>query len=590
MTAPTASTGQWPTVVKRYPAGPITPAAAYYLLTDKVPLMNYRSWDDTCVFGVYGALAIYDRLAPESVQVTDMKGLVPPWQNISQKGSSQDGETYITSLYDPCQVDLTVRIRGRDGKWTRRVQRDWIASWDAIKPGELSWWSQDLGRWWAKVRWQKAMADKLTGGNELPQSFVWSAIAYDAFWRSYDSTDAFSYTYDHATDNFNSVTSSGLNGWTIHYSNNPAGGWLYESNTLDVLGIPLVLPNNGGMAQWANDPNNPLTITGTDAVAINNAFTSATDDQVVSVTLGSIQGGVLFIDQAFNDIWLRTPPPGSSTPGQEGVRLRFGWGTARLSYFVGGVETVLREVPIIWPPMPNETWTVICSGRTWVVQRGQGSSMSTVMAVNEIGAESPMGPGNRSAGMGVHAALDAPPAGILTWAAGDNNITEEQAGLLSRVNMGDQPMYDRFTLFGPGTFNIGNGPNATEFVTVGPLLDGQVVHIRTDPRRREITDITSRVTTSQLTASQQQLDAFLSLAIGNNQSALKTAIESLFGITPPQGNINTLVNGKFSDASAIPPKPVGGPVKTYEVPVSITGGNANSKILVAGTPLRRFPY
>lgn len=581
--------GQWPTIQKRYPAGPITPAAAYYLLNDKVPDMKYRSWDDTCVFSVYGPMAIADRTLPERVEVTDMKGLVPPWQNIVQKGATQDGETYITSLYDPIQVDITCRIRGRDGRWTRRVQRDWIASWDAIKPGELSWFSQDLGRWWAKVRWSKAMADKLTGGNELPQSFVWSAIAYDGFWRSYDSTDSFTYTYNSASEVFNSTTSQGLTGWTIHYSNTPAGGWVYESNTLEVLGIPLLMPNGGGMMQWANDPNNALTTSGTDAVAINDSFVSATDDQVVSMTLGSLQGA-FFFDQSYNDLWFRTPNPAVTTPGQSGLRMRAGWATCTLSYFIAGVETVIREVPLLYPPLPNETWTVICSGRTWLVQRGVAGSMSTVMQVTELGTQSPLGPSNRYAGLGVHASLGATPAGVLSWSAGDNNVTETQAGFVSRVNMGDQPMFDRWTLFGPGTFNLGNGPDATEFVTVGPLLDGQVVQVRTDPRRRGITDITTQVTTQQLTASQVALEQFLSFAIGDNTSALTQSIESLFGITPPQGNVFSLLNGRFSDDAAIPPRPVAGPVQNYEVPVSIEGGNANSRILVAGTPLRRFPY
>lgn len=576
-------------VVKRYPAGPITPATAYYLLNDKTPDVKYRSWDDTCVFSVYGPMAITDRTMPEVVQVTDMKGLVPPWQNISQKGATQDGETYITSLYDPIQVDLTVRIRGRDGKWVRRTQRDWIASWDAIKPGELSWFSHELGRWWAKVRWSKAMADKLTGGNQLPQSFIWSGIAYDAFYRSYDSTDSYGYTYSSASEVFDATTTQGLPGWTIHYSNNPAGGWLYQSNTLDVLGIPLKMPNQAGMAQWFFDTANQITVQGTDAVAIYDDFTSATDDQIVSVTLGSIQGW-LFFDQAYNDIWARTPPAGTGTPGDSGVRVRFGWQTCTLSYFVGAVETVIRSVPLAEPPQSGEVWTLTCLDRTFTVQRGSGASLSTVMTATELGSESPKGAGHRSAGMGVHAALGAPPAGVLSWSAGDNNATEAQSGYVRRCNMGDQPMFDRWTLFGPGTFNLGNGPNATEFVTVGPLLDGQVVQVRTDPRKRGITDLTSQVTTQQLTASQESLEQFLTLAVGNNQSALTQAIESLFGITPPQGNINTLLNGKFSDDAAIPPKPVGGPVQTYEVPVSIEGGNANSKILVAGTPLRRFPY
>jgi hypothetical protein len=592
MTTPTGT--YWPTIQKRYPAGSITPVGAYHLLADHIPVMAYRSYDNTTVFNLYGGLAIYDRTMPESVQITDMKGLIPPWQSITQRGATQDGATYIDSLYNPIEADLTVRIRGRDGAHTRQVQRDWIAAWDAKKPGTLSWFSHDLGYWWAPVQLSKAPVDKLTGGNNLPQSFIWPAIAYSAFWRSYDCVDSFGFTYATGQDSFDVNNSSGLTGWTTAYSG--LGGWLYETQMSDitVLGIPIQTPTDGGMCRWYSDPAHPIGFGGVDAVAVNNTFVSTTDDQVVSVTLGSTPTWFVY-GNAFNDIWFRCPPPGTHTPGTYGLRLRLGLGYIRLSYFIGGVETVLRQDWLLIPPIPGEIWTVYCSGRTYTVQRGNSTGTSTALQVTESGTGSPMGSGYRCAGFGMHVSLDTTPAGVLLWTAGDNNATA-QSGYLGMVNMGDQPMYPRYTLYAGGidgaTFTIGDGPNNPgNAVTMGPLVANQIVQLRTDPRKRGVTDLTTQPASPQaLTLWQTALEDFLSFAIGNNTIPLVQTIESEFGILAPQGNIYSLLNGRFSDNSGIPAKPVAGPVPGYEIPVSISGGDASTRITAAGTPLRRFPY
>jgi hypothetical protein len=64
-------------------------------------------------------------------------------------------------------------------------------------------------------------------------------------------------------------------------------------------------------------------------------------------------------------------------------------------------------------------------------------------------------------------------------------------------------------------------------------------------------------------------------------------VASVFGIVPPQGNLYSLLHGRFSNP--IPPKPAGAPAPKYQVNVGITGGSPASAIMVAGTPLRRFP-
>jgi hypothetical protein len=128
---------------------------------------------------------------PETVTITSLKGLVPPWQNIEQKGSTQDGSSYITSLYDPIDIELGVRIRGRDPIYTRQVVSDWMAAWDAKTEGYLVWSTLEMGDWWATVREGKPPIEGFTGGigrtNE--QKFNWQAKAYNAFWVTRDDVD-----------------------------------------------------------------------------------------------------------------------------------------------------------------------------------------------------------------------------------------------------------------------------------------------------------------------------------------------------------------------------------------------------------------
>jgi hypothetical protein len=66
-------------------------------------------------------------------------------------------------------------------------------------------------------------------------------------------------------------------------------------------------------------------------------------------------------------------------------------------------------------------------------------------------------------------------------------------------------------------------------------------------------------------------------------------LKSPFGILAPQGNVETLVKGRFTDACAIPAKSPGKPAEAHHIKVSIDGGNAQSQILGSLTPRRRSP-
>ena len=130
-------------------------------------------------------------------------------------------------------------------------------------------------------------------------------------------------------------------------------------------------------------------------------------------------------------------------------------------------------------------------------------------------------------------------------------------------------------------------------VEFGPLLTNQVVHIDTSRQSPKVKDLTSVPPTPQeLNAWQQALKDFIDWANANNVPPLLQQIESAFGIVPPQGNLLSLLKGRWNKDSAIPAKSPGTPdslVPSHFVKVSIEGGNADSKILVSGTPLRRVP-
>lgn len=552
-----------PTV--RYPTNEITPHGVYHMLKGDIPHFAYRSHDDSAVFNLMGPLAIFDPTTPESIRLKGIKGLIPPWKAIEQKGATQDGSTFVTALYDPNEIDLIVEAVGRNPLYCRQVLRDWVASWDAIKPGELSFFTPELGRWWTEVRWSKNPVDKIDGGSFRRQEFTWTAKIYDAFWRSYDDVAEFRRPHSSAEDTFDYTTTSELgSGWTVVYSGTGTG-------TIHADGSQVV----------------SSLLNGRTVVCRRAGFTTTGNNQGIEIDLGRFPSW-FFPTNGYVDFWARMANTG--TAGDSGVRLRLGHSKFRLSYFAAGVETVLREVSTIIPILGAEKYTFIAgfdgNDRLFKVLRNGALLMYFI----ETGTGSPLGSSNRSVGFGLHAdGINVPPT-ILGWRAGDNT-TGDYTGFIPRVNNGDQPMWDRYTLFGPGTFSISDGPNSANMVQYGPLFSGQTVQLRTDPRVRGVVDMTSTPPSPQhLDLFQEAIKDIISFATAGNVPPLFQAIESLFGIAPPQGNMYSLLHGRFSDAAAIPAKPAGAAAPIYHVKATISGGNADSQIIAAGTPRRRWPY
>jgi len=588
----------------RYPAGPVTPHGAYYVLNDRIPTVKLRSYDDTIVFALMGGEAIPDRTMPERVEMKGLKGLVPPWQTIDQKGAGEDGVLFIDSLFDPIEVEIDAVCHGRNPAYCRKVTNHLIASLDQKRTSELSWFTHSMGRWWAPVRWFKTPASMETGGAHRRALISLRLRADSGFWQSYPDVSEFSYRYASTADDFETDDPDDLgSGWTVALSGAGSGG-------IHVAGGEVV-----------------STLNNKDAVAQRNSYTSTSDNQVAQVIIGNIsQQGYLASDAAV-DIWLRMPTngtgggltlpitlPGTLTPsasatGDDGVRLRISSHSLEVASFNSGVKTVLRTQPLIVPPIPGETWTFMAGTtddpRIFKIQRSGGRSRfnilgrgTTMWSFKEAGTVSQLGPTFRAVGIGLHAGSSAGTASIRGFASG-TNITETQSGFVRCINAGDQDMWRRYTLFGPFTkVKLWDGPNAgpDQFVEFGPLTKDQVVQIRTDPRKYGVKDLTSTPKTPGQTDSLSNgLTDFLSFISLNNITHGLDVLQSIFGIfgggsapVPDQGNLYQLMKGRFSQP--IPPRPAGAPAQEYFIKVSMEGGNADSKILSAGTPLRRYPF
>jgi hypothetical protein len=567
-------------IKRRIPANEITPHGAYYLLNGKKPNMTYRSYDDTSVYHLMGGMSIPDQhTAPESIRLKSLSGLIAPWAQIEQKGATQDGTTFIDALYDPIDADMTVIATGRTPESTSQLIRDWIAAWDAKEPGELSFFDHGSGRWWAPVRWTRNPVDKLRGGNFTVQEFTWPFKAEDAFWRTYDHTDEFRFSYGQLYEEF-----ANLNNWTIAYSGSGTGTVTASPQFTGVLAA--AFGSGDSYAGWRLGGSRQ----GRTAVLRRTGFSTATDNQIAFMKFGSFPSWTVF-DESYNDIWLRMSTGG--TPGLNGIRLRIQRFNLEVAYFVNGVKTTLRNRTIV-TPIPGETWSFMAgvdgNSRTYRVFRGV-NGLIPVVTIKESGTGSLLGSSYRGMGFGMEsgtgAAFELPPGSVLSFSGGDN-ATQTQSGTLRRVNVGDQPMWDRYTLYGPGTFRIGSGPGSTDMVEYGPLLPNQIVQIRADPRKRGVVDLTVVPPSPQeLKFWQQAMKDFVSFASGNNASPLAEELLSRFGVKPPQGNMYSLLSGRF--AEPIPPKPVAGTVQEHKVLVEIVDGNADSKIVAAGTPLRRWP-
>ena len=187
--------------------------------------------------------------------------------------------------------------------------------------------------------------------------------------------------------------------------------------------------------------------------------------------------------------------------------------------------------------------------------------------------------------------------------------TSSGSGFCPLTNFGTRPAFPRFLCYGPGTFTLGNGANVvatgssqvsgqgpgilspvSKPVTFGALDAGQIALITTLPRLRSVVDVSPGQPAQSLNQFQTLIERIVNLVSINNTPPLLQAFESAFGILPPQGPLYSLLNGRFTAQAAIPGAQDGYMPPTAYIPVGISGGNSNSKIVAAITPQRTWPW
>lgn len=583
-----------------YPYGQITRNQQRRLIEGDEPFIAYRSYDGSATFHLMGPLSpIIGVQEGVTIAAESIKGLVATWQMLDQRGANQDGATFQDAVYEPAEIDMQVEVHGLTPESTRSVVRDWVGSWDAHRTGELSVFTRENGMWWADVRWIRAPAEPLMRASSNRQRFMWTCRIDDAFWRSFDSVSTFGFSYDALTDTFNyggsQATDLGAN-WPLLYFGEapnpvlgvtPPGGYIYAA---------------GSQAVWRD-----IEAVGTPSREVicgpYKDFSTTTDNQVVSIVLGTVPE-ITLIAGAFNDIWGRMGRNGNGTWNGYGVRARIGPGYVELARFsgynAGGglIKKILASRPLILPPVLGEKfqlvlgadddprlYKIVRNGIDILVHKEEDLPFGTYETISRKGSL------YRGVGFGMFAAgaliTQATPASVRKFSAGDNSTVAQQS-FMPLTNIGDVEAWPRFLVYGPGTFSFGNGPNSNDMVEFGPLLPGQVVLVETEPRRRSIVDVSPSAAPEQiLNPFQAILKALITFATNNNVPPLLQEFESLFGILPPQANLYSLMNGRFT--RPLEPKPPGTLGVTSQIKVRIDGGNASSKVIAAVTPRRKWP-
>lgn len=562
-----------------YPPGSVTRLGSEMLLEGVEYELSYTPHDRSRIFYLNGGQA------PQALGIStgEQDGLVlqelstpsPPFRHLDSQGAREDGVTWTDTVYEPMEIDMTLTAGAGTAAGLSRVVSDWIAACDPKKLGRLEWFTRELGLWFCDVRLNDHWPDRIKQSirRQRKHTFTHTFRNDHSFWRGVDSVSTFQFGYEDAKDNFERAASSSLGA---------SWGQEYEGAGAGTCGI-----DSRGDAAWLQS--------GTGAREVRNRYldeTTATDNQVISVVLGGHYDFPLPASGTI-DIWGRLPNTGNA---KTGIRARIGSSFVQLHYFVNGVGTLLAQRSLIFWPQWGETWRLVCgfSGDTRRFKLFRGAM--EVLSAKDTAAGSQMGASFRRPGFGMSVAAGAfeqiNPAPVAEWSMGDN-ATETQSGFLPLTNMGDQPGWPRYLVYGPGVFEFSNGHGSTDMIKFGtttdPILDGQRVLIDTRPAWRSVVDVTEGQFTSAqvLDPPQQLLDQLIKLVTFNQVPPLLSWFESLFGIRPPQGILYSLLQGRFS--RPIPGVPHPREATTSRIAVKVTGGNANTRVVAALTPLRRWP-
>lgn len=544
------------------------PLQSDLLMDGTDPNVWYTSPDGKSKFYILGGMAPFPGIPGQDGIVCNAwpTGLTPTFKHLDQQAAMQDGTTWQATVYDPMTPVLPLEAHASTPQGLSRLVSEWIGAWDPKNPGTLEYFTLDRGYWYCKPRLFKTWQDQenLSPRRALKKKLTHAIRVDDAFWAGIDSTSEWGPTFADVSDDFAGDDPTGLgSNWTQAETGSGTG----------------MIARKNGAAYWKDTGNNTRT-------ALARYHTdSTTDNQIINVSMALatpeyITGASIIIrgrvDNAGNEI-----------------RVRIQFEGITLSRFNAGVETVLWWQPTLIPVFGGATWTLVCGNsdgaRVFEVLRAG----FRIIRYAETGTGSVVGAGHRGWGFGMESVEtilgESFPPAVTNWSAADNR-TVAQSGFINLTNIGDQPGPPRYLLYGPGTFQIANGPGSNSMITLGPLLDGQIVLVTTMERLRSVIDVTpAPLPTQQLNLPQELLVQLIDLVTNNNAPPLLQQFESLFGIMPPQGNLWAQMKGRFTNEGLIPGVSDPGLAETQHIAVSVTDAAPNTKIVAALTPFRRWP-
>ena len=575
-----------------YPDGTISLYGQILAMQNQLPWISYIGVDGS-IFYLAGPMAPVPG-AQNGLVLQKHMGLMSPFENLKLQGARQDGETWTDTVYDTGQIMLSLEASGTTPQNINNVMRQWISAWDPevgnngfpSQLGKLSVFTPDLGEWWANVRLGKNLSDVMNKDYTYSgrQELTWECHNSSAFWYSVDSTSVFGVDFENEKLDLSSQSNS---------TSLPAG-WtqLYSRTSTGTYGI------TNGTAQWLNNTDT----TSTDVINISPTPTG-TDNQVSTIQYAPASFANLFsfnFANGANDCWARTDTtPVATYSAVNGVRLRITPLNFILSYFIAGVEHIFFALPMFVPPIWGETFTLVAGTDNNPYEFAILRNGIKFFSYTDTAHVSRLGSAYRGIGFGSGAMWQPGvsqlylPSPLEAW-YGQDNESQTQSGYVPLTNVGDIEAWPRYLCYGPGTFGFGNGPNSTDMITIGPLYDGQIVLVTTDPRLRSVVDLTPVAVQPPATSPEnfltqvgEMFEAITSFATNYNAPPLLQQFESIFGLLPPQGELYSTMKGRFTNP--VPRAFYGQPLVTSHIPVSITGGGPNSKIIAAITPRRRWP-
>jgi hypothetical protein len=502
-------------------------------LTDgDIPNVWLTSADGQQQFYLMGGLAPFPGVTDGIICVEEPSGWAPKFKHLDIQAARQDGVTYQGTVYDPAIIKMKLQVHARTAPVLSQIMNQWMGAWNPRNQLTLERITPDGGYWSGKVRlmpdsWQDPF--KLTPRQQGVWSMTHICRIDDAFWNGITTTGGWAPTFIDFGDDFSTPTQSGLGpNWQTSYS---------PQNT----GFEFV--GQDGEVHWSDRRNNSQSV-----MNIYTKQQTTTDYQVVSITLGGSWSGVALRGDATTLIGARMDLAGN------GVFCRITWDFIEFYAIHGGGTTVLYTKLLDFPPRPGETWQLICGAnpgapRTYTVTR----SGMPIFNFTEIGTNSLIGANNRYAGFGMTSTegvfLEGKPIPIANFTVG-HNTSVTQSGYVQVINQGTEVAWPEFQFYGPGTWSFGNGAGSTSMITFPALNYGQLVSLVTLPRYQEVIDLTSGTPV--------------------HSSAL-------------QGKVSGVYN------NPIPGVATPDLAELVQIPVTLTGGSAASKIVASVTPRRVHP-